>query len=242
MSKPILLTLVVAPVLLLTLLFAGLGGRAGTAAGGSDPAGATADSERSTQAHSTTPQSTTNPETEAMPQLETATFGAGCFWCVEAVLLRIEGVESVNSGYMGGHVPKPTYEAVCTGQTGHAEVVQVTFDPERLPYETLLDIFWQLHDPTTLNRQGPDVGTQYRSAIFYHSQQQLEQAEASKKKWNTPDRYAGAIVTEITPASEFYKAEDHHQDFFNKNPSNAYCRINILPKFKKLGLLRETDR
>jgi peptide-methionine (S)-S-oxide reductase len=189
-----------------------------------------------------TAQTPSTKENQPMPQLETATFGAGCFWCVEAVLLRISGVESVTSGYMGGAMPNPTYEAVCTGQTGHAEVVQVKFNPEQLPFDQLLDVFWQLHDPTTLNRQGADIGTQYRSAIFYHTERQRRAAEASKQKWNESGQLHGAIVTEITAASDFYSAEGYHQDFFNKNPSNAYCRINILPKFKKLGLLKESDR
>jgi peptide-methionine (S)-S-oxide reductase len=176
-----------------------------------------------------------------MPELETATFGAGCFWCIEAVLLRIRGIESVTSGYMGGNVPNPSYEAVCTGRTGHAEVVQVKFHPDQLSYTQLLDVFWQLHDPTTLNRQGPDVGTQYRSAIFYHNAEQQRIALASKEQWDKSGKLAGPIVTEITAASTFYPAEDYHQDFFNKNPRNFYCRINILPKFKKLGLLKESD-
>ncbi len=176
-----------------------------------------------------------------MPELETATFGAGCFWCVESVLLRIKGVESVTSGYMGGTLPNPSYEAVCTGRTGHAEVVQVKFDPATLPYEKLLDIFWQLHDPTTLNAQGPDTGTQYRSAIFFHSPEQRQIAEASKQKWDKSGKFDRPIVTEITEATAFYPAEGYHQDFFNKNPQNYYCRINILPKFKKLGLLKESD-
>jgi peptide-methionine (S)-S-oxide reductase len=240
MSKSILPTLVVVSVVLLVLSLARWNGHTGVAVGGHEPASDAANGQRS-QSTRSDPESSKNAENEAMPQLETATFGAGCFWCVEAVLLRIDGIESVASGYMGGEVPNPTYEAVCTGRTGHAEVVQVKFDPQRLPYTKLLDIFWQLHDPTTLNRQGPDVGTQYRSAIFHHSDQQRQQAEESKRQWNAPQHYAGAIVTEITPASEFYQAEAYHQDFFNKNPSNAYCRINILPKFKKLGLLRESD-
>jgi peptide-methionine (S)-S-oxide reductase len=142
---------------------------------------------------------------------------------------------------MGGTVPHPSYEAVCTGRTGHAEVVQVKFQPDELSYEKLLDVFWQLHDPTTLNRQGPDVGTQYRSAIFYHSPEQQRIAIASKETWDRSGKLHGPIVTEITPASTFYAAEDYHQDFFNNNPTNFYCRVNILPKFKKLGLLKDSD-
>ncbi|MCA9149574.1 MAG: peptide-methionine (S)-S-oxide reductase MsrA [Planctomycetales bacterium] len=177
----------------------------------------------------------------ALPDLEVITLGAGCFWCIEAVLLRIKGVEAVTSGYMGGKTKNPDYRAVCTGLTGHAEVVEVKFNPQVLPVSELLDIFFQLHDPTTLNRQGADVGTQYRSAIFYHTDAQKAAAEASLKKWNESGKFHAPIVTEITPASEFYAAEGYHQDYFNKNPGNPYCRINILPKFKKLGLLKDSD-
>jgi peptide-methionine (S)-S-oxide reductase len=191
---------------------------------------------------STNSQSPSAQEDQPMPNIETVTLGAGCFWCVESVLLRIKGVESVVSGYMGGTVANPTYQAVCTGLTGHAEVVQVKFDRDVISFDELLDVFWQLHDPTTLNRQGPDVGTQYRSAIFYHTDEQRQTAEASKQKWDKSRKIKGSIVTEITPAGVFYPAEDYHQDFFNKNPGNAYCRVNILPKFKKLGLLKPSDR
>ena len=177
-------------------------------------------------------------KTEASNKLETITLGAGCFWCIEGVLLRVKGIESVTSGYMGGHVENPTYEQVCTKKTGHAEVVQVEFDPQVLPLDQLLDLFWQLHDPTTLNRQGYDEGPQYRSAIFYHSNEQKAAAEKSKQKWDSSGKFANPIVTEITQAAEFYKAEDYHQDFFAKNPGNPYCRANILPKLKKLGLLK----
>lgn len=169
---------------------------------------------------------------------ETITLGAGCFWCIEAVLVRIDGIHSVTSGYMGGVWPNPTYEQVCTGTTGHAEVVQVEFDPGVISLDELLDLFWQLHDPTTLNRQGADVGTQYRSAIFYHDAKQREIAEASKKKWDQSGKYRNPIVTEITAASTFYKAEDYHQDYFARNPRNPYCRAVIPPKLKKLGLHR----
>ncbi|MFC1757789.1 peptide-methionine (S)-S-oxide reductase MsrA [Planctomycetota bacterium] len=177
-----------------------------------------------------------------MPELEKITFGAGCFWCIEAVLDRIEGIEEVTSGYMGGETVNPTYRDICTGLTGHAEVVEVKFDPKQLPLEKLLDIFWQLHDPTTLNRQGADVGTQYRSAIFYSSEKQKEAAEASKKKWNETRKFRGKIVTEITEEDIFYSAEGYHQEYFAKNPNDRYCRFNILPKFKKLGLLEKSDR
>jgi peptide-methionine (S)-S-oxide reductase len=189
-----------------------------------------------------TKSSTKEPEGgRKMAELETVTLGAGCFWCIEAVLDRIKGVHSVESGYMGGRVKNPTYEEVCTGTTGHAEVVQVKFDPKTLPFEKLLDVFWQLHDPTQLNRQGPDIGTQYRTAIFYHSEEQRKTAEQSKKKWDESGKFDARIVTEITPADDFYPAEEYHQDFFARNPRNRYCRYNIVPKFKKLGLLKDSD-
>ncbi len=166
-----------------------------------------------------------------------ATFGAGCFWCVEAVLEQVDGVLSVTSGYMGGDVENPTYNAVCTGATGHAEVVQVTFDPDVLSYEALLEWFWKLHDPTTLNRQGGDRGTQYRSAIFYHDDAQRAAAIASKEKKDASGAFADPIVTEITAASTFYKAEVKHQDYYRLNKNeNPYCPAVIAPKLEKLGL------
>jgi peptide-methionine (S)-S-oxide reductase len=210
-----------------------------------DASGATAQSLTETRpvADIAGPQTARDEEDSNVAQeLETITLGAGCFWCIEAVLLRIKGVESVVSGYMGGQIVNPTYEQVCTGRTGHAEVVQVRFDPEVMPLDQLLDVFWQLHDPTTLNRQGFDVGTQYRSAIFYHDAEQKEAAQKSKDKWNESGKFRDPIVTEITAASEFYKAEAYHQDYFAKNPRNPYCRANILPKFKKLGLLKPSDK
>ena len=166
--------------------------------------------------------------------LETASFGAGCFWCVEAVFENLEGVQSVASGYMGGHVENPAYEAVCTGNTGHAEIVQITFDPEVIKYKTLLDWLWRSHDPTTLNRQGADRGTQYRSAIFYHSDEQRLVAEASKAE--AQKYFDDPIVTEITVASTFYPAEDYHQDYYRLNKAAPYCQMVIRPKLKKLGL------
>ena len=178
-------------------------------------------------------------DVQANAELETITLGAGCFWCIEAILDRVKGVESVVSGYMGGDIKNPTYEQVCTGRTGHAEVVQVVFDPKVISLDGLLHIFWQLHDPTTLNRQGADVGTQYRSAIFYHSPEQKETAEKSKAKWNASGKFNAPIVTEISAISEFYKAEDYHQEFFARNPGNPYCNYNIPPKLKKLGLLKD---
>lgn len=167
----------------------------------------------------------------------TATFGAGCFWCVEAVLEQVDGVLSVTSGYMGGDVENPSYRAVCTGATGHAEVVQVTFDPDVLSYEALLEWFWKLHDPTTLNRQGGDRGTQYRSAIFYHDDAQRDAAIASKAKKDESGTFADPIVTEITAASTFYEAEVSHQDYYRLNKDkNPYCPAVIAPKLDKLGL------
>jgi peptide-methionine (S)-S-oxide reductase len=175
------------------------------------------------------------PPTKMEKKPETATLGAGCYWCIEAVLQRIKGVEKVTSGFMGGHVKNPSYEAVCEGITGHAEVVQVRFDANVVSYPKLLEVFWEAHDPTALNRQGADVGTQYRSAIFFHSDEQKSAAEASKQKAQA--RFKAPIVTEITKASEFYAAPAYHQDYYNLNKDrNPYCRIVIWPKLKKLGL------
>ncbi|MGB0744685.1 MAG: peptide-methionine (S)-S-oxide reductase MsrA [Opitutales bacterium] len=171
---------------------------------------------------------------EEKTSLETATFGAGCFWCVEAVFENLDGVKAVESGYMGGTVKNPTYREVTTGRTGHAEVTRIYFDPKIISYETLLDWLWRSHDPTTLNRQGADVGTQYRSAIFYHSEAQKETAEASKKA--AQSNFSSPIVTEITPASEFYMAEDYHQDYYRLNKTAPYCQMVIAPKLKKLDL------
>lgn len=165
---------------------------------------------------------------------ELATFGAGCFWCVEAVLEQLDGVLDVTSGYMGGHTPDPTYKEVCGGDTGHAEVVQVTFDPARISYRDLLAMFWKLHDPTTPNRQGADVGTQYRSAIFYHSDEQRSAAEESRAE-HAGD-FADPIVTEITQASRYYEGEQYHQNYYRLNKNQGYCRAVIVPKLEKLGL------
>ena len=166
--------------------------------------------------------------------LEIATFGAGCFWCVEAVFERLEGVHSVESGYMGGSVGNPTYRQICTGTTGHAEVTQIHFDPQVISFAILLDWLWRSHNPTTLNRQGADSGTQYRSAIFYHSEAQRETAENSKAK--AQKLFPDPIVTEITPAELFYPAEDYHQDYYRLNQSAPYCQMVIQPKLKKLDL------
>lgn len=162
-----------------------------------------------------------------------ATFGAGCFWCVEAVFERLKGVEKVISGYTGGSVPNPTYKQVCEGNTGHAEVCRIYYDPEVVTFEELLEIFWQTHDPTTLNRQGNDVGTQYRSAVFYHNDKQKELAEFYKKKLDESGAFSSPIVTEITPAVEFYVAEDYHQNYFDENGTQPYCAFVIKPKVDK---------
>ncbi len=165
-------------------------------------------------------------------QMEIATLGGGCFWCVEAIFQDLKGVQKVESGYTGGHVANPTYREICTGTTGHAEVIQVTFDPAVISFKEILEIFFTFHDPTTLNRQGADSGTQYRSAIFYHSPTQKTVAEEVKKSmqeiWDNP------IVTEISPLDKYYKAEDYHQNYFKENPNQAYCSIVIAPKVKKL--------
>jgi len=165
---------------------------------------------------------------------EIATFGAGCFWCVEAVFENLEGVHDVESGYMGGEVTNPSYREVCRGTTGHAEVTQITFDPSVISYETLLEWLWRSHNPTTLNSQGADVGTQYRSAIFYHSEAQKLAAEASKAA--AQKDFSDPIVTEITPASTYYPAEDYHQDYYRLNSGAPYCQMVIRPKLKKLNL------
>jgi peptide-methionine (S)-S-oxide reductase len=159
-----------------------------------------------------------------MSQLEKATFGAGCFWGVEVAFRQIPGVASATVGYLGGNLPNPTYEDVCTGRTGHAEVVEVSYDPERVSYDDLLNVFWSSHDPTTLNRQGPDRGTQYRSAIFYHTEAQRAAATASKERWDSAKRFSGPIVTEITPATAFYRAEEYHQRYLEKR-GLASCHV-----------------
>ncbi len=165
--------------------------------------------------------------------METATFGAGCFWCVEAIFQRLKGVEDVKSGYMGGKIKNPTYREVCSGLTGHAEVIQIKYNPEIITYRELLEVFFQIHDPTTLNRQGADVGTQYRSVIFYHNDAQKELAEKIKKELNDNKVFDNPVVTEISPASTFYVAEDYHQNYYNQNGSEPYCSFVIQPKLEK---------
>ncbi|MCB9184179.1 MAG: peptide-methionine (S)-S-oxide reductase MsrA [Flavobacteriales bacterium] len=164
---------------------------------------------------------------------DTITLGAGCFWCVEAVFSELRGVLSVTSGYMGGHVKNPSYKEVCTGSTGHAEVAQLVYDPAVVSIDEILEVFWQTHDPTTLNRQGADVGTQYRSAIFYHTDEQRRIAEAYKQKLDASGAFPAPLVTEITAAGPFYKAEDYHQDYYAQNGSQGYCQMVIRPKLEK---------
>ena len=169
--------------------------------------------------------------------LQTITLGAGCFWCVEAVFERLEGVDSVTSGYSGGNISNPTYREVTSGRTGHAEVIQVKYDPEIIPFARLLEIFFMTHDPTTLNRQGADVGTQYRSAIFYHTAEQKRIAEEVKTMLEKEDIWSDPIVTEITKFTNFYRAEDYHQEYYRNNPNQGYCRMVIAPKMEKFEKL-----
>jgi len=166
--------------------------------------------------------------------IEQATFGAGCFWCVEAVFEQLNGVVDVRSGYTGGTTENPTYEDICTGKTGHAEVIQIDFDPSLISYENLLDNFWKSHDPTTLNRQGTDTGTQYRSAIYFHSETQKELAQKSKDAADKMKLYSNPIVTEISPLTKFYIAENYHQDYYRINQNAPYCQLVIKPKLDKL--------
>ncbi len=163
--------------------------------------------------------------------MEIATLAGGCFWCLEAVYDSLRGVASVESGYMGGAVANPSYEEVCGGETGHAEVVRITFDPAELRFRELLDVFFEIHDPTTLNRQGNDTGTQYRSAIFYHSPEQKEEAERAIRDWS--GHFADPIVTEVTPAETFWIAEDYHQEYFANHPYKPYCAFVVSPKVAK---------
>jgi peptide-methionine (S)-S-oxide reductase len=165
--------------------------------------------------------------------MKVATFGGGCFWCTEAVFQRLQGVQKVVSGYSGGHVENPTYEQVCSKKTGHVEVIQVTYDPARVKFEELLEVFWKTHDPTTKDRQGNDVGPQYRSVVFYHDEEQREKAEFYKKKLDAAGIFRSPIVTEIKPIINFYPAEDYHQNYFNQNPANPYCQFVVASKVKK---------
>lgn len=165
--------------------------------------------------------------------MELATFGSGCFWCSEAIFQRLRGVESVKSGYSGGYVVDPSYEEVCTGDTGHAEVVQISFDPEIITYDELLEVFWRTHDPTTLNRQGDDIGTQYRSVIFYHDEIQKERAETYRGELEVSEVWANPIVTEISPVAAFYPSEMKHDDYYNQHGNEPYCAFVVAPKVEK---------
>jgi peptide-methionine (S)-S-oxide reductase len=173
---------------------------------------------------------------------DTATFAAGCFWCVEAVFQELKGVLSVTSGYTGGNIKNPSYREVCTGTTGHAEACQIVYDTAIITYDELLEAFWKSHDPTTLNKQGADHGTQYRSAIFYHNEQQKQLAEAYKAKLNNEKAFDNPIVTEINPASVFYKAEDYHQNYYNENGNAPYCTFVIVPKLEKFRKVFGADK
>ena len=167
-------------------------------------------------------------------KIDTATFGTGCFWCTEAIFEQLNGVIKVTSGYSGGTVKNPTYKEVCTGETGHAECVQIMYEPDKISYDELLEVFWQVHDPTTLNRQGADVGTQYRSAIFYHTPEQKQKAEKYKAELDKSGAFNNPIVTEISPAAEFYSAENYHQEYYaNNQNTNPYCAVVIRPKLEK---------
>ena len=169
--------------------------------------------------------------------MEVATFGGGCFWCTEAVFQRLDGVEQVVSGYSGGQSENPSYEQICTGRSGHAEVIRIEFDPEKISYTKLLEVFFRTHDPTTLNQQGNDRGTQYRSVVYYHSMRQRQQAEEAIEAINAEQIYSKPIVTEVTAAPKFYPAEKYHQDYYNQNPSNGYCQFVVKSKVDKLKKL-----
>ena len=174
-----------------------------------------------------------NQQSRTPSEKEVATLGGGCFWCLEAVFQDLKGVEKVESGYAGGTLPNPSYEQVCTGTTGHAEVVQITFDPQVISFRELLEVFFTIHDPTPRNRQGPDVGTQYRSAIFYHNESQKAIAEEVIRELNAAGIWDAPIVTEVVPLRAFYRAEAYHQEYFKRNPSQPYCRVVIAPKVAK---------
>jgi peptide-methionine (S)-S-oxide reductase len=180
----------------------------------------------------------------AANKTEQATLGGGCFWCVESAFLQVKGIESVKSGYTGGHTENPTYEQVCTGDTGHAEVAQLTYDPEQISYRQILEIFFTLHDPTQVNRQGNDVGTQYRTSIFYHNDEQKQEAESIIAELENDGSFADPIVTEVTELDTFYPAEDYHENYYARNPENPYCQAVISPKLAKFrktfsGLLKD---
>jgi peptide-methionine (S)-S-oxide reductase len=171
---------------------------------------------------------------EDSEQRARATVAGGCFWCIEAAFKELSGVDSVISGYSGGTTEYPTYEEVCSGSSGHAEAVQITYNPDETSYEELLEVFFKVHTPTTRNREGPDVGSQYRSAIFYHDEEQQEIAEAFIEELEASDAYDDPIVTEVNPLEAFYEAEEHHQDYYEKNPNQSYCVVNVSPKIEKV--------
>lgn len=203
------------------------------------PAESGSSPETATEVNASAPDPSPNPEETAAPadkpKTEVATFGGGCFWCTEAVMERLEGVTDVVSGYMGGHVENPTYEQICEKNTGHVEVIQVTYDPGKISFDDLLNVFWQAHDPTTWDQQGADKGPQYRSVIFTHSPEQKAKSEQSKKNLNKSGTLSSPVVTEIRDADTFWEAEEYHQDFFKNNPNHGYCRAVISPKLRKLG-------
>ncbi len=169
-----------------------------------------------------------------MSDTAVATFGGGCFWCTEAAFKELEGVHEVTSGYAGGDAEDPSYEAVCRGDTGHAEVVRIEYDPDRISYPELLEVFFTVHDPTTLNREGPDVGEQYRSIVLCHDDQQRELVESFIEELEQEDAYDDPVVTEVVPLEAFYEAEEYHQDYYEKNPADGYCRVNAEPKVRKV--------
>lgn len=174
-----------------------------------------------------------NKHTQQVHHIDTATFGAGCYWCTEAQFQQLDGVINVESGFSGGHVEHPSYKEVCTGSTGHAEVCNIYYDAAKISFDELLAAFWTCHDPTQLNRQGNDVGTQYRSAIFYHNEEQRKKAEEYKKKLNDEKVFDKPVVTEISPFTVFYKAEDYHQNYYNENGDQPYCQFVVRPKLEK---------
>jgi len=176
---------------------------------------------------------TSSQENKSMNRIDTVTFGTGCFWCTEAQFQQLKGVVLVESGYSGGQIVNPTYKQVCSGTTGHAEVTNIYYNPTIINFEELLEAFWMAHDPTQLNRQGNDIGTQYRSVIFYHNEEQKQLAEAYKQRLNQEKAFATDVVTEITPFSKFYKAEDYHQNYYNENGMAPYCMMVIRPKMDK---------
>jgi peptide-methionine (S)-S-oxide reductase len=181
-----------------------------------------------------TSAATSKSTTPYSGETDTATFANGCFWCTEAIFEQLEGVISAVSGYSGGSVVNPTYKQVCTGETGHAECLQIVYDPKKISFDELLEVFWETHDPTTLNRQGNDIGTQYRSGVFYHNEEQKKKAELYKEKLDKSGAFDNPIVTEITPFTKFYPAEDYHQQYFENNEgANPYCRVVIRPKVDK---------